>query len=475
MLFNSFNFVYFILIVYPLYLILKHRYQNYLLLGASLFFYGSWDWRFLGPLLFTTTTDYLCIRAIDQARTHEKKKLFLVVSIVLNLGLLGYFKYFGFFKENLYALLNSYGIPMDMRMLAVGLPIGISFYTFQAIGYVVDVYRGKEKPVKNFPDFVLFITFFPQLVAGPIERAGQLVPQILNPRILSYEKVRLGFWLILVGFYKKLVISDNLAPFVDKIFSTPHQASFPSIMVGLYATLFMVYCDFSGYTDIARGVAKFFGIDLTINFRRPYLATNVADFWSRWHISMSSWFRDYLYQPLRAFAEKKGWRKPFPYIFASMLTMTLCGFWHRASWPLLLWGVCFGVFLSVYYVMRPYVQFKFNSKIAENIWRAFCMFVTFHLVTFAGGLFVIGSTRDLPILADRFVNNFAFKDVAALQTLIIFVTPLIILQMLPGSGEDLPFVKKLSRPARYLFYVAIFALIVFCGSVSQHQFYYYQF
>ncbi|MFC1453529.1 MBOAT family O-acyltransferase, partial [Verrucomicrobiota bacterium] len=340
MLFNTVQFFVFFAVVLALYAALGHRWQNRLLLAASYVFYGSWDWRFLCLIFASTVLDYFCGIAIHGSRGGLKRKLFLAFSVAGNLSLLGVFKYFDFFAYNLQRLLTLCGLDIDMPYLRVVLPVGISFYTFQTMSYTIDIYRGRLEPTRRFPDFALFVAFFPQLVAGPIERASRLLPQILNARKLTAARFYEGGYLILWGLFKKVFVADNLATIVDPVFALDGSPGGGQVLVALYAFAFQIYCDFSGYSDIARGVGKCLGFDIMLNFRLPYFARNPRDFWQRWHISLSSWLRDYLYIPLG------GNRRGSARTYANLaIVMLLGGLWHGAAGTFILWGGYHGFLL----------------------------------------------------------------------------------------------------------------------------------
>jgi D-alanyl-lipoteichoic acid acyltransferase DltB (MBOAT superfamily) len=335
MLFNSFTFLIFLAIVLPAVAVARrfsYRAENWVLVAASCVFYGWWDWRFLGLLLFTSAVDFLAGREIGRSATAHRKKLFLLCSLGTNLAVLGFFKYCNFFEANLAHLLKPLGVAMPERLLDVVLPVGVSFYTFQAMSYTIDVYRGRVEACKHPREFLTYITFFPQLVAGPIERAGEMLPQYLRGRHVTREDIAEGFYLILWGYAKKTVVADNLGLKVDHIFN---QATFTTadVIVGTLGFAFQVYADFSGYTDIARGVARWLGIRLCLNFDHPYFSRNPREFWQRWHISLSTWLREYLYIPLGG--NRLGEGRTYANL---MITMLLGGLWHGAAWNFVLWG-----------------------------------------------------------------------------------------------------------------------------------------
>jgi D-alanyl-lipoteichoic acid acyltransferase DltB (MBOAT superfamily) len=340
MLFNSWIFPPFLALVLILYRVLPHRGQNLMLLGASWLFYGWWDWRFLSLLLVSTTVDFVIARAMHAAESPARRRRLLQASLAFNLGLLGFFKYFNFFADSASALLTGLGLPGLAGRLDIVLPVGISFYTFQEISYVVDVYRGTMKPAARWLDYALYVAFFPHLVAGPIQRTD-LLPQIENPRTVTSLQVREGAWLVLTGLFKKMVIADSLAEIVDGIFARDASALHgPDVLVAVYGFAYQIYCDFSGYSDIARGVAKWLGVELMVNFNRPYLAHNPSEFWTRWHISLSTWLRDYLYIPLGG---NRGTR--WQTCRNLLVTMVLGGLWHGAAWTFVLWGLYHGLLL----------------------------------------------------------------------------------------------------------------------------------
>jgi alginate O-acetyltransferase complex protein AlgI len=342
MLFNSLQFVVFLVVVYGLYLLLQGRlqWQNRMLLVASYLFYGVWDYRFLSLLMFSTFIDYWMARLMDATPDQAVRKRWLMVSIVVNLTILGFFKYFNFFADSAAGLLATFGMGASPFTLNIVLPVGISFYTFQSLAYTVDVYRRQVEPCRSLSNFALYVSYFPQLVAGPIERANQLLPQLLRPRTVTAAGVGSGLHLMAIGFFKKVVIADNLSPTVDQLFAAPGPLSAGQAIVAVTFFAMQIYCDFSGYSDIARGVSRLMGIELMKNFNLPYFARNPSDFWRRWHISLSQWLRDYLYIPLGG---NKG-SKLFTYRNL-LLTMVLGGLWHGAAWNFVLWGLYQGLLL----------------------------------------------------------------------------------------------------------------------------------
>jgi len=347
MIFNSLAFLIFIAIFLPLYFTLKGRNRLYLSFLASYLFYGWWDWRFLSLIVISTMIDYIVGMKIYDTDDSKKRKQLLTISMVVNLGFLGFFKYFNFFIDSFHRLLTSLGYDGSMHTLNIILPVGISFYTFQTMSYTIDVYRGQIKATRKFTDFALYVAYFPQLVAGPIERSSSLMPQITNPRRTDKKHkgdFSEGLYLVLVGLFLKVVVADNLGFIADGIFSAEKGTlTGTEALVGIYCFAFQIYGDFAGYSSIARGVSKWFGIDLMTNFRMPYLARTPSDFWQRWHISLSSWLRDYLYIPLGGNRGSK-----FKVYRNLMLTMLLGGLWHGAGWTFLAWGGIHGAILCIY-------------------------------------------------------------------------------------------------------------------------------
>jgi alginate O-acetyltransferase complex protein AlgI len=375
MLFTSRSFVVFLAAVLVVHRLLPPRWRNPFLLAASYVFYAGWDWRFVGLLVVSTTCDWLLARAISREPTRAGAKRWVACSVAINLAFLGFFKYFDFLI----------GSTFDFY-LGIVLPVGISFYTFQSISYIVDVYRGEIEPAKNPIDFALFVAFFPHMVAGPIMKSRDLLPQFQRPRRATFLHVRAGLWLVLFGFFKKLVIGDNLAAVVDQVFaqSAPSGAA---VLLGVYAFAFQIYCDFSGYTDIARGVAKFFGVELMLNFDRPYLARNPSDFWRRWHISLSQWLREYLYVPLGG--NRLGRLVTYRNM---MITMVLGGLWHGAAWNFVLWGAYHGALLVVH---RALVVDRGRGPRGSVVGSVVSRIVMFHAVCYGWLLFRARSVEQI--------------------------------------------------------------------------------
>ncbi|MBM3213090.1 MBOAT family protein, partial [Candidatus Poribacteria bacterium] len=374
MLFHSWHFAIFFIIVYSIYLPLRStRFYLYWLLLASYFFYGWWNPLYLLILAYSTITNYLLILLIQK---NSRKKLCLVINIVNNLLLLGSFKYGVFATENLNMLLSflkvSFTVPVPGKMF----PLGISFYTFQAISYAIEIYRGKIEEKENFLKFAAFLAFFPRLVAGPIERGQNLIPQFARKPEISINNITEGVSLFVVGIFKKVALADYLAMYVDKVYASPESVDSLSLIFATFAFTWQIYFDFSGYTDMARGLARMMGFNLTNNFNNPYLATGLGDFWNRWHISLSSWFKDYLYIPLGG--NRKGNFNTYKNIF---ITMVVSGLWHGADWTFVIWGAlhAIGRFMT-----RELERAKFyNEKVPKLIKQVFVfIFVSFAWIFF---------------------------------------------------------------------------------------------
>ena len=349
MLFNSIQFLVFFLFIFAAYWAVHKniRFRNILLLAGSYYFYGSWDWRFLSLIILSTLTDYYCGKAIHESGSQSRQRLFLVISIAINIGILATFKYLDFFIESFIDFLGSFGIQASQYTLQFVLPVGISFYTFQTLTYTIDIYRRQFKPTDSLLNFATFVAFFPQLVAGPIERAKSLLTQIEGKVQFDINTARDGLFLVLLGLVKKVLIADRLAVYVDTVFADPSNFTGPQSAIAVIFFSVQIYCDFSGYSDIARGTAKLLGIELMINFRSPYLASSLQEFWHRWHISLSTWFRDYVYIPLGGSKANKwvGNRNV-------LITFTLSGLWHGANYTFIVWGLIH----ACSYIVDPFAR-----------------------------------------------------------------------------------------------------------------------
>jgi D-alanyl-lipoteichoic acid acyltransferase DltB (MBOAT superfamily) len=377
MIFHSLDFIAFIVLVTAIYWRLSHGAQNWFLLGASYLFYGWFHPWFCLLLATTTVVDWWA--GLAMARQSDHRRRWLVVSVLANLGMLGFFKYYNFFAENVLQALTSVGMAPSLPVLQVALPVGISFYTFQSLSYSIDVYRGRLQPTASLRDFALFVSFFPQLVAGPIERALSLLPRVQQPRRFNLVVAREALVLVAWGFFKKLVIADNVGVVANRVFAL-NEPAFEVLWAGVFAFGIQIYADFSAYTDIARGTARWLGFELMKNFDHPYLATSPADFWRRWHISLSSWFRDYLYIPLG------GSRRGLPRTIVNLLvTFLVSGLWHGASWNFVLWGGFHGVLLMA---QRLWGEVTGRSRHERPLpwWRAVPQWAVMFLLVHIGWL-----------------------------------------------------------------------------------------
>lgn len=371
MLFNSFEFLIFFCIVIPLYFALPLRGRQWLLLIASAYFYMRWNPAYILLLLFTTGIDFYIGHRIAAHTDTRKRKAWLLVSLISNLGMLFVFKYFNFFTD-------TFNLPVHVQLL---LPVGISFYTFHAISYVMDVYRGRQAPERNFFIFLVYIIFFPQLVAGPISRATAMLHQFHAYHAFNASRVADGFRLILWGFFKKVVIADKLALVADTVYHSPQDYTGWPLIVGTLAFCFQIFCDFSGYTDIALGLARMMGYELPLNFYRPYFAGSFQEFWQRWHISLSTWFRDYLYIPLG------GNRVPLPRVLLNlMIVFMVSGLWHGAAWTFVAWGALHGIYIVANVLTGPYTQ-RLGARLANTrlgwLWQLACIGLVFFLTNVA--------------------------------------------------------------------------------------------
>ncbi|NPA37662.1 MAG: MBOAT family protein, partial [Chlorobi bacterium] len=359
MLFNSLEFAIFLPVVFILYWFVANKnlkVQNFLIVVASYIFYGWWDWRFLSLIFFSTLVDYTIGLQIYKQNNKKRQKLFLLVSVFVNLGLLGFFKYYNFFLENFVDAFRFLGHPINPQGLNIVLPVGISFYTFQTMSYTIDVYRKKIEPTRDFIAFAAFVSFFPQLVAGPIERASNLLPQFHKKRNFDYESAKEGVHQMVWGLLKKIVIADNIAKYVDVIFSDYESQSSIVLLLGIFYFSTQIYADFSGYSDIAIGVSKLFGFNLMTNFTMPNFSRDVAEYWRRWHISLSTWFRDYLYIPLGG--SRTGRWGVFRNV---MIIFVVSGFWHGANWTFIFWGAFNGL------LFLPLILAKKNRKYLDVV------------------------------------------------------------------------------------------------------------
>ena len=472
MLFNSLAFCAFLPLVFSLYWLLARsfRLQNLLLLVASYVFYGWWDWRFLFLIAGCSLVNFLSGRFIYASENRMVRRIWLVLCCVVSLGALGVFKYFDFFTTTFAKLLACVGIRWSPLVLNLALPVGISFFTFQALSYTIDIAFGKLKPTKDWVEFFTFISFFPQLVAGPIERASNLLPQFQRERRFDFDTATYGICLMAFGLFKKMVVADTLSQYVDKVWGDPLFYSSVTCIIGAIFFTFQIYCDFSGYSDVARGVAKLFGFELMLNFDSPYLSKSFSEFWRRWHISLSSWFKDYVYIPLG------GNRVPFPKLLRNIwIVFLLSGLWHGASWAFVVWGALHAAYLTLGALksrlcgvdMSRGVVARTVSVAVVNLgvvfaWIFFRSGTVDNAIVFLKALFRCRfETSLMALCAGVGPVHFCFCIVAAHLFVLSVFCP-----------RDCRFRTLKSR---YLFIVACVAAIVFLGMPSGGEFIYFRF
>jgi D-alanyl-lipoteichoic acid acyltransferase DltB (MBOAT superfamily) len=406
MLFNSWIFIAFFLVVLGFYYRLGLRGQNVMLLVASYVFYGWWDYRFTGLLVVSTLTDYVAGLLLAGTDDPRRRRILVAFSIGVNLGILGFFKYFDFFVNSTARVLEVMGFSVSLPALNIILPLGISFYTFQTMSYTIDVYKRRIEPTRDLVTFALYVAYFPQLVAGPILRAADLIPQLEKPRRTSRDQVIQGLWLCLWGYFKKMVVADNLAVYADEAFLLdPTTLSGVQCLLGTYAFAFQIYCDFSGYSDIARGTSKLMGVELMRNFHLPYAALNPSDFWRRWHISLSTWLRDYLYIPLGG--NRVGSLATYRNL---AIVMLLGGLWHGAAWHFVWWGAFHGLLLALH---RLFLKARAGSEASTWWGRLACRAVMFHLACLGWMVFRADSMAHFMAILRNIGTNFTWDARAA--------------------------------------------------------------
>lgn len=473
MLFNTLDFLLFFPIVLLLYSIVKKSYRWLLLLIASYYFYMSWNPVYILLILFSTLVDYYIGISLGKINNQNGRLSLLIVSICTNLGILFFFKYLNFFNSIVYDLSGLLNFDYLYIEYDIILPVGISFYTFQTLSYTIEVYRRHMAPIKNFGVFSLYVSFFPQLVAGPIERPQNLFPQLQNLSLIKADNLRSGLRLMLWGLFKKMVIADRTAFFVNEVFNQPNDYHGLSILIAMIFFAFQIYCDFSGYSDIAIGAARIFGIDLMKNFNTPYFSLSIREFWSRWHISLSTWFRDYLYIPLG------GNRKSLPrWILNLFITFVISGIWHGANWTFIVWGAIHGAFISVESLMTKY-NINYKSP------RLLRVLFTFSIVTIAWVFFRANSLSDAQLIFYNLLDSEKF-GLPELYTMklrdlfnVLIPIPLIVMLITVESlFKNEKFVNYYfgSSVMRLISYVLTILLVAFYGVFrNQSDFIYFQF
>ena len=467
MLFDSPIFAVFLVTVVCAYWCLDFRNQNRFLLVASYFFYGWWDWRFLCLMIGSTVIDYFIAIKISEAEDPRTRKLLLILSLAINFSILGFFKYFNFFAGSVHHALGTVGIEVSLPLLKIILPPGISFYTFQEVAYIVDVYSRKLPAARSFVQYALFISLFPHLIAGPIQRPSHLLPQVQRPREWDSNKVFSGLLLILEGLFRKIVIADNCALIANAAFGGAFgKPSIPVVLLGTYAFAWQIYGDFSGYSDIARGCAQLLGFHFMVNFRQPYLAESIQDFWRRWHISLSTWLRDYLYIPLGG--NRKGEVKTYRNL---LLTMLLGGLWHGANWTFVVWGGLHGGSLAAERKLGvdSTAKHSFPGKWIRRI-------IIFHLVCVSWIFFRAQSLRAAwGMLRGLTVWTWRPEFPSAFIFLMLFSVPLMLIDvLLESSGGEYCF-ESATVPRRVAFGMACALVIAFLGANQANAFIYFQF
>jgi len=485
MLFDSINFIFFLVIIFILYWFVtnkKLRNQNLLLHIASYFFYSCWDWRFLFLLVFSTFLDYFTGIKMYESKSEKAKKIWFWISISVNLGFLGVFKYFNFFASSFADALSNVGFSINTWSINIILPVGISFYTFHGLSYVIDIYKNRIQPERNFVDYSVFVSFFPLLVAGPIERATHLLPQIKKERVFNYTMAVDGLRQILWGIFKKIVIADNCAELANLIFNDSSNFSGSTLLIGALFFTFQIYCDFSGYSDIALGTARLFGIDLLRNFAFPYFSRDIAEFWRRWHISLSTWFRDYLYIPLGG--SKGGlWMK----IRNTIIIFLVSGFWHGANWTFIAWGTLNALYFMPLLLLnknRNNIEIVAKGKSLPSAKDFFSIIMTFGLTVFAWIFFRSNTmAQAFEIISEifskslfsipQFEMHYSRRSIITASLLIFFIT----IEWIGREKEYAlaGFGLNWSRPLRWTFYAFLIFIIGLFMNTIETPFIYFQF
>ena len=483
MLFNSIDFAIFLPIVFILYWFVTYKnlsLQNFLIVVASYIFYGWWDWRFLSLILFSTLVDYSVGRRLLKEDNQNKRKILLWTSILVNLGFLGFFKYYNFFLDNFITSFSFFGMQIKANSLNIILPVGISFYTFQTLSYTIDVYKRKLEPTKNFIAFAAFVSFFPQLVAGPIERATHLLPQFYKKRVFEFDKSVNGISQILWGLFKKVVIADNCALIVNQVFDNYTDYSGSALLLAAFLFAFQIYGDFSGYSDIAIGTARLFGFKVKRNFAYPYFSRDIAEFWRRWHISLTTWFRDYLYIPLGG-SRGGVWMK----IRNVFIIFIVSGFWHGANWTFIFWGLFNAIFFIPLLLAnnnRKNLNTVAEGRTIPNLREVSAILLTFSFTTLG---WVFFRAENLSIAFDIFIKIFSESLFSVpyifgigMEKFIItmfFILVLIIIEWFGRKNEYAIISNKTQNKAVQWGICYVIALIIFLFGENQQTFIYFQF
>jgi D-alanyl-lipoteichoic acid acyltransferase DltB (MBOAT superfamily) len=485
MLFNSLDFAIFLPIVFLLYWFVAQKnlkLQNALIVVASYVFYGWWDWRFLSLIIFSTVVDYLIGQKLRTESQQSKRKVLLWTSIIVNLGFLGFFKYYNFFLENFVDAFSLFGMQINTNSLNIILPVGISFYTFQTLSYTIDVYRKKLEPTKDFMAFSAFVCFFPQLVAGPIERATNLLPQFYKKRTFEYDKAVDGMRQILWGLFKKVVIADNCAEFANHIFNNSADMNGSTLVLGAIFFTLQIYGDFSGYSDIAIGTSRLFGFDLKQNFATPYFSRDIAEFWRRWHISLSTWFRDYLYIPLGG-SRGGTWMK----VRNTFAIFLVSGFWHGANWTFIIWGALNAIYFLPLLLTnnnRNNLGIVAEGKLLPSFRELIAMLTTFMLTIFAWIFFRAENISHAfnyvgGIFSESIFETPKFSGMSDSVIIFFFLVFFILLEWL-GRTDKFAIEKifdRLNKNFRIILYLVLTILIIkyFFENGKASEFIYFQF
>lgn len=487
MLFNSIDFAIFLPIVFALYWFVTNRHlklQNVLIVAASYVFYGWWDWRFLSLIVFSTLIDYAVGLGLSKENDRKKRKALIWTSILVNLGFLGFFKYYNFFLDNFIQSFSFFGKDIQANTLDIILPVGISFYTFQTLSYTIDVYKRKLEPTRDIVSFAAFVSFFPQLVAGPIERATDLLPQFQSKRTFDYSKAVDGTRQILWGLFKKIVIADNCAEYANLIFNNSEDYSGSTLVLGALFFSFQIYGDFSGYSDIAIGTSRLFGFDLKRNFAFPYFSRDIAEFWRRWHISLSTWFRDYLYIPLGG--SRGGTGMQVRNIF---IIFIVSGFWHGANWTFIVWGALNAIYflpLLLSNKNRMNIDVVAQGKVFPSLKECTSIIITFSMTVVAWIVFRADSLShasqyildmiDPSVLSIPYINEAKTGNSILPLQLLLMLCIFILIEWLGREQQFATaiFGDKWPRPLRWSFYFAL-ATITLLFSGQEQDFIYFQF
>lgn len=478
--FNSIQFIFFFPVVATLYFALSYRFRWMLLLGASYYFYMCWKAEYLLLIIISTLITYATGIWIGNTTSRARRKFFLLLSLISNLGILFVFKYFNFFNDSIQNLFGHWNMSYHVPPLNILLPVGISFYTFQILSYSIDVYRGQKKPERHLGIFALYVVFFPQLVAGPIERSTRLLPQFFKKHDFDYQRITDGLKLMLWGFFKKIVIADRIGIIVDQVYNSPENYTGMPLIIASYLFAIQIYCDFSGYSDIAIGSARVMGFNLMDNFKRPYFSKSIAEFWRRWHISLSTWFKDYLYIPMGGNRVKKcRWHINIAIVFL------ITGFWHGANWTFMIWGLLHGFYILFSNWSEQYRK-MFSRWIGidkySTVLKTIKVIITFHLVVFAWIFFRANTIQDALYIIRHLLTDIRWENGFGLgmeiTEWIIIGSSIFLLEFVHILQSHLNIREYLSDKPIILrwaaYYFILFSIILF-GEFGSNSFIYFQF